>query len=225
MRSPRLRWSAPRFDRVGDEIVRSTIRRLGKGCGAVIDALEASGGTLAEPEVACALGVKRVRDLRRRYLERLEATGVVECFGGVVSLTPDYLDALHRERVVAGEVAAEERDREKYARESDAYRNRHRVKPAYHHANVGADGYIEDLSPVENGERSPFSSLAVAISDYLDRRPHQAHQPAGWLGVTVWAEGLHPKLDNPPVQARAAIEELGGAAYLDRKLEEAKVAA
>jgi Bifunctional DNA primase/polymerase, N-terminal/Primase C terminal 1 (PriCT-1) len=225
LRAPRLRWSAPRFDRVGDEMVRSTIRRLGKGCGAVIDALEASGGTLAELELACALGVKRVRDMRRRYLERLEAAGVVECSAGIVSLTPEYLDALHRERVVAGEVAAEERDRGKYARERDAYRNRHRVKTAYHHANVGADGYIEDLSPVEKGECSRFSSLAIAISDYLDRYPHQAHQPAGWLGVTVWAEGFHPKLDNPSGQARAAIEALGGAAYLDRKLREAKVAA
>jgi hypothetical protein len=50
---------------------------------------------------------------------------------------------------VAGEVAAEERDREKYACERVAYRNRDRIRPTYHHANIaGADGYVEDLEPV-----------------------------------------------------------------------------
>jgi hypothetical protein len=69
---------------------------------------------------------------------------------------------------------------------------------------------------------TPLSSLAVAIRDYLERRPHQARQPAGWIGVTLWADGLHPKLDNPPAETRAAIEELGGPAYLDAKLKEAQ---
>jgi hypothetical protein len=151
LRAPRLRWSVPRFDRVGDEIVRSTILRLGKGCGAVVDALEVAGGKLTHCDLACAVGVKRVRDLRRRYLERLERAGVVECSGDLASLTVDYLDALHRERVVAGEVAAEERDREKYAREREAYRNRDRVKLTYHHANIaGVSGYVEDLKPIAN---------------------------------------------------------------------------
>ena len=39
MRAPRLRWSAP-VERIGNEIIHSTVSRLGKGCGAVIDALE-----------------------------------------------------------------------------------------------------------------------------------------------------------------------------------------
>jgi hypothetical protein len=160
LRAPRLRWSAPRFDRVGDEIVRSTILRLGKGCGAVVDALEVAGGKLTHRDLAGAVGVKRVRDLRRRYLERLERAGVVECFGDLASLTVDYLDALHMERVVAGEVAAEERDREKYARERVAYRNRDRVRPTYHHANIaGADGYIEDLEPVAQLSRGDAKIL------------------------------------------------------------------
>jgi hypothetical protein len=36
---------------------------------------------------------------------------------------------------------------------------------------------------------------------------------------------LHPKLDNPPAETKAAIEELGGATYLYAKLMEAKGAA
>jgi hypothetical protein len=43
--------------------------------------------------------------------------------------------------------------------------------------------------------------------------------------VTLWADGLYPKLDDPPTETRAAIEELGGATYLDAKLKEAKGAA
>src|SRR5215217_1238984 len=149
LRAPRLRWSAPRFDRVGDELVRTTIRRLGKGCGAVVDALEASGGKMIKGDLAGALGMSRVRDLHRRYLERLQRAGVVECSGEGVSLVPDYLDALQQERVVSGEVAAEECDRGKYAREREAYRNRNRVRLTYHHANIaGADGCIEDLERV-----------------------------------------------------------------------------
>jgi hypothetical protein len=149
LRAPRLRWSAPRFDRVGDELVRSTIKRLGKGCGATIDALEAFGPRMGKRPLADALGIKRVRDLRRRYLDRLEAAGVVECSGDQVALVPGYLEALDREREVSGELAAERRDREKYAREREAYRNRDRVKLTYHHVNIpGTDGHVEDLERV-----------------------------------------------------------------------------
>ena len=35
--APTLRWSAPLIERVGNEVIRSTIRRLGKFAGAVID--------------------------------------------------------------------------------------------------------------------------------------------------------------------------------------------
>src|SRR5215208_2290328 len=168
LRAPRLRWSAPRFDRVGDEIVRSTILRLGKGCGAVVDALEVAGGRLTYRDLAGAVGIKRVRDLRRRYLERLERAGVVECSGEFTSLTLDYLEALHRERVVAGEVAADERDREKYARERDAYRNRGADPADAHYANVGADGYIEDLERV-GGLSETDSRTLEAIRAFEDK--------------------------------------------------------
>jgi hypothetical protein len=222
LRAPRLRWSAPRFDRVGDEMVRSTIKRLGKGCGAIIDALEAFGATMGTGQLADALGIKRVRDLQRRYLDPLEAAGVVECLGNGVALVPGYLEALDREREVSGELAAERRDRDKYERERVAFRSRRENPASLHIANTGADGYIGDLSPVESDESSSLSALAAAVRDYLDRYPHQARQPAGWIGVTLWADGLHPKLDNPPADTRAAIEELGGVAYLGRKLKEAK---
>ncbi len=92
-----------------------------------------------------------------------------------------------------------------------------------HPAPVEPDGFIEDLERVEDPKTEPveeeivaesLSSLAAAVRLYLERRPDQAHQPAGWIGVTLWAEGLHPKLSDPPAETTAAIEELGGAAFL-----------
>ncbi len=99
-------------------------------------------------------------------------------------------------------------------------------------APVEPDGYIEDLERVEDpktepdtpkiapveeeivAESAPLSPLAVAVRLYLERNPRDAHQPAGWIGNTLWTYELHPKLDDSPAQTRAAIEELGGAAYL-----------
>lgn len=214
LRAPRLRWSAPRFDRVGDEMVRSTIKRLGKGCGAIIDALEAFGATMGKRQLADALGIKRVRDLQRRYLDPLKAAGVVECSVNGVALAPGYLEALDREREVSGELAAERRDREKYERERVAFRSRRDNPASLHIANTGADGYIEDLSPVESGEISSLSPLAAAVRDYLDGRPHDARQPAGWIGTTLWAYELFEGKPSP-AEMKAAIEELGGARYLD----------
>lgn len=86
LRAPRLRWSAPE------------IRRLGKSCGAVLDALEDAGGSATVDELAAALHKGRPRDLRRRQIARLEAAGVVECSGETVSLAPDWLEELARER-------------------------------------------------------------------------------------------------------------------------------
>jgi hypothetical protein len=220
LRAPRLRWSAPRFDRVGDEMVRSTIKRLGKGCGAIIDALEAFGATMGKRQLADALGIKRVRDLQRRYLDPLEAAGVVECSGNGVALAPGYLEALDREREVSGELAAERRDRDKYERERVAFRSRRDNPASLHIANTGADGYIGDLSPVESDESSSLSPLAAAVRDYLDGRPHDVRQPAGWIGTTLWAYELFEGKPTP-AEMKAAIEELGGARYLDGLLRRA----
>ena len=51
---------------MGDEYVRTTIRRLGKNCGALIDALERGGGFATVEALAAALHKTRTRDLRRR---------------------------------------------------------------------------------------------------------------------------------------------------------------
>ena len=80
LRAPRLRWSAP-VQRTGDEVICSVVKRLGKGCGAVIDALERAGGSATVEQLAAMLHKSRALDLRRREIDRLEKAGVVECSG------------------------------------------------------------------------------------------------------------------------------------------------
>jgi hypothetical protein len=165
--APRLRHSAPRFDRVGDEVIRTTIRRLGKGCEEVVDALERAGGTLALGALAIAVGAARPRDLRRRAVARLHEAAVVECDGGTVALAKDWLEALNRRRELDGEIAAYRRDAARYARESEAYRNRRHYRPDPVPQNARADGFIGDLERVEEPAAEP-SPTAALTDDELE---------------------------------------------------------
>jgi len=127
--APRLRWSAPRWDRIGDELVRTTISRLGKTAEHIVDLLERAGGTLELEALAEALDVTRPRDLRRRVISRLERAEVVVVGAETVSLTLDWLEALNREREISGEIDAYRRDMQRYAREREAYATQHHRKP------------------------------------------------------------------------------------------------
>lgn len=119
--APRLRWSAPEYER-GERA--GTIYRLGKTAGAVVDALEAAGGTLTLAELSHAVGISRPRDLRRQDgpLSRLESAAVVECSGDTVSLAADWSGALDNERERAGEIAAHRRDMARFDRERGSHR-------------------------------------------------------------------------------------------------------
>lgn len=106
----RLRWSAP------------GLKRLGKGCGAVVDALQAAGGSATLEQLARALGKSRPRDLRRRAIARLEAAAVVRVCGDVVALTADWREALEtarrdgcEEEAAAVQVARDRLDRALFA--------------------------------------------------------------------------------------------------------------
>ena len=149
----------------------------------------------------------------------------------VVTLADNWREALDVARELGGEVAAEKAARRDLARKRKAYHNRHKVKPDHHYANVGADGWVEDLRPLgaeaeEEVPRPPeVSALAAAIRDYLDRNPHDACQLPGWIGTTLWAFELYPGKHPPTsVETRAAIGELGGEAYLRELLERSRAA-
>jgi hypothetical protein len=247
LRAPRLRWPRPKFTPrrglvTGTRKVRQSpkiesrdrIERLGKIRGAIIDTLDAAGGTLTLRQIAETLHRSRPRDIRRRNLPMLEEAGIIRVDGNTVSLTDNWLEALEDQRRLGKEIEAEELARKRYNLKSRAFHRRNEA-PASDPSAAGIEAvrrsrklreaHLEACPPPPAESRPPLSSLAAAIRDYLDRHPHQARQPAGWIGVTLWADGLYPKLNNPPAETRAAIEELGGAVYLDRKLKEAKGAA
>jgi hypothetical protein len=162
LRAPRLMWSSPKVKGrrglvKGTRMVRQGVRfephpavkRLGKTRGAILDALDSSGGVLILQEIADALHRKRARDLRRRSLPMLEKAGIITVEGDVVTLAEDWLDRLEEARELGGEIEAEELARRRYREKSRAYHNRQQVEPTRHYVNIpDADGHIEDLEPV-----------------------------------------------------------------------------
>ncbi len=104
-------------------------------------------------------------------------------------------------------IEAEQTARRRYRERSRAYHSRHETKPDHHFANLGADGWVEDLEPADAPEPE-LSLLAVAMKDYIERNPHDAKQPPGWLGITLWAYDICDGKPTPE-ESRAALEELG----------------
>jgi len=158
-----LRWGYP------------GIKRLGKTRGAVLDVLQASGGTLTIGDLANALHHKRPRDLRRRLLPPLEQKNMVECSGDTVSLTPDYLEALERRREATGEIAAETRDRERNKRKSAERRERLAGRDAQIAPSDAERAAVEELRVIAESERARRSARAQrrAMRDprYLEPLP------------------------------------------------------
>lgn len=173
LRAPRLRWSAPTFERDGDRVVRGYIHRLGKINGSIVDLL-CREGDIDINEAAEALN-KRGRDLRRRNLPKLLEAEIIVVEGDVIRLATDWREALERERDLKGEIEATRRDEAKYQRQREAYRNRGKVEPDPHWANTGADGPVEDLQPADDPEPvepepTPGNDAAVrTVLDYVNR--------------------------------------------------------
>jgi hypothetical protein len=137
LRAPRLMWSSPKFTPkrgtvAGTRKVRESkppaprpaVARLGKVRGAILDAVDAAGGTATVQEIADALHRKRARDIRRRNLPWLEEAGILAVEGDVVTLADDWLDRLEEARETGGELEAEELARKRYRDRSHAYHSR-----------------------------------------------------------------------------------------------------
>jgi hypothetical protein len=219
---------------------RPVVVRLGKMRGALVDAVEVAGGSCTLSDLCRILhrDPKRRRDLVRRkrtpkgrdgLLVWLEDAGILFVEGDTVMLAPNWLQRLEDARKAGGELEAEELARKRYRDRSRAFHDRDSVEPERHHANAGADGHVEDLRPAEELAAPPepasghryVSPLAAAVRDYLDRCPHDARRSPYWIGATLWAHELHegkPTAD----ETKAAIEELGGAKYLDDTLTRAR---
>ncbi len=145
-RAPRLMWSAPWFAAkrgtvAGTRKVRESkppnprpaVARLGKIRGAVVDALDAVGGSCTLAELCGILHRKRPRDLVRRkkspkgrngLLVWLEDAGILTFEGDRVTLAEDWLDRLEDARETGGELEAEELALRRYRDKSRAYQLR-----------------------------------------------------------------------------------------------------
>jgi hypothetical protein len=135
---PRLRWTRPKYTPrrglvSGTRRVRNSkplpprdrIERLGKIRGAVVDALEAAGGTLTLHELCEVLHRKRARDLRRRVLPMLEEAGILTVDGDAVTLSADWSERLDDARRAGGELEADELAEVDRKRKSHAYHRRY----------------------------------------------------------------------------------------------------
>ena len=245
--APRLRWSSParrpllgtvegtrKVRRGQREKAREAVTRLGKTRGAVIDVLEDLGGTATLGELAASLHHKRPRDLRRRLFPMLEDARIISVDDDLVTLSPNWLEALDVAREIGGEIKAEKLTRRRVRENSRAYRDRHKARPEHHPANADADGWAEELRPEDpalpadasgasEGDEAPVSGLAVAVGGYLEINPGDACQWSSWLANCLWSEEL---VIGKPTAAdvAAAIEELGGDPYLRLLLEKAREA-
>ena len=56
------------------------------------------------------------------------------------------------------------------------------------------DGNVEDFELVEDFEEEEpaRSDVAVAVQDYLERKPHRADKTTSWISNTLWACELYP---------------------------------
>ncbi len=228
LRAPRLRWSRPKYTPkrglVSDtRKVRQSpkpepwdrIERLGKIRGAILDALDAAGGTLTVQEIAETLHRSRPRDIRRRNLPMLEEAGIVAVYGDTVSLTPDWLDRLEEQRKLGKEIEAEETARERYKVKSRAYHRRNETpksRPSAEGlANVRASrekrrAYLG--APVAN---TPSDAELVARRRRVERLIHEGMAPRfaeqavhGW--ATIRDSASAPRSDpsgDPPDEGGA----------------------
>jgi hypothetical protein len=166
LRAPRLRWSQPKFTprrglvsgtrkvRQSPKLApRDRIERLGKIRGAVVDALDAAGGTLTLRQIAETLRRSRPRDIRRRNLPMLEDTGIIRVDGDTVTLTDGWLEALEEQRRLGKEVEAEELAGRRYRLKSHAYHRRHETPKS--------EPSAEGLRAVERSHEARRAGLAA----------------------------------------------------------------
>ncbi len=179
--SPRLRWSAP--GRL----------RLGKSSEAVIDYLERTGGAATVEDLAEFMRVTRVRDFRRRVINRLAERGIVTAAGDTVTLVADWLDALDVERQNSGEIRNEQGEDGAYERDMKRY-NLQRVGFKNRHKNKAGKAPSEEDMDVYRGTRPTLSGDALRAYNVLadpNTRASRAYAAGGDGDILAGALAAH----------------------------------
>jgi hypothetical protein len=226
LRAPRQRWSSPpRKRQKRAELVPGTrrvriirtedeedykerlkgVKRLGKIRGSIIDVLETQGGSATLREIADILHRSRPRDIRRRILPDLEACGIIAVEGEMISLTPDWLEALERQN----DGAADERAQRSYERRKDAYRAHRRGVSEASRETIRRTHKLRDKRVAEQRERiakliaeherrpKPRDGVIEALERWLTRHPSNIHEKPSWMANTLWAYDYTPFKPTP----------------------------
>jgi hypothetical protein len=187
LRAPRLRWSRPKYTprrgvigdtrRVRQSVKlesRDAIKRLGKIRGAILDVLDAAGGSATLQEVADALHRARPRDLRRRNLPMLEDAGILIVEDDVLRLAEDWLERLDDARKLGKEVEADELAAARHKLKSRAFHNRHKHQadeaPAEDEMQERRGGYVERR---RRAIEEAIARLFAERPEYRNRRTGQ----------------------------------------------------
>jgi hypothetical protein len=226
--APRLRWSSPgrkkrrEFEVVlGRGVVRHTaslptdeqpdrpyVQRLCPHRGAVIDALEVSGGELDIESLCRLLRRTRVRDFRRRVLPKLIEAGIVECEGDIVRLAGDWCEKLEEERERTGEIQQAEAQAEKHRKQGIRFREHlEREKRGTPAASIAAvrrtkilrEKRLREIREEDERDRKPTPPAVEAfVTRIMDRNPRIR---MGLLCEIARDEGLRWR-DIPPAVRR-----------------------
>ncbi len=115
-----------------------------------------------------------------------------------------------------GEWGVAERAPTRHKLQREAFRNRHKhpADPSPTEADMDAAREERERRYRADMER-PVSPLAEAMRAYLERNPHNAAEPAGWIGTTLWVYQLYDGKPTPS-ESKAALAELGGNQFLER---------
>jgi hypothetical protein len=175
--------------------------RIGKSRAALLTKVVECPG-VSRSELASRLG-RKPDSLKKPLKWCVDAGLLVRTGWGRYDITDAFSERLDDLRVAGGEPAADRLQIVNHNRQREGYRNRRKIKPTAHKANLKADGYISELERVPDSD----PDLVEALREFLRRNPHRQDEEPSWFSVALWAEdyiGSKPS----PLEVEVALAEL-----------------
>jgi hypothetical protein len=186
------------------------VRVASAGKIACIDHMERINALVPARVIAAALGISRAYDVRKRYLEPLEACGIVERSGKLWGLTEDWEDALQRlfeeeealERELYGGLTADERQKKRRQDSRERWRNRENSHPEP----APSEDEMQDLR--EGYPERRRGAIKAAIAHLFREHPEYRGRRAGQITcrlVTYLSPDFPRGPDGPPKDAEVEV--------------------
>ncbi len=196
----------PPFDKNGRKLPKSKpfpLKKLGKVRAWILLLVHAASKPLTISYLSERTGILP-KHLKARHIPALVGL-VEETEEGLVTIE-NVEDALVKELEDSGCNDAADNQRQRHAREREAYRMRKNEKTDTAPTEEEMDHMREQRENVEEDpfedfegiEMKPHRSVLVrALRDYLDNHPDDVEQTPYWLGATLWAFDLYPGHPSP----------------------------